>query len=71
MVYCDASNEILPKDVLLSYKQFFTDVLLSVYSVNPIFSNCLHGCLIIMRALLSLNLQNISAYFFFSYEKDN
>ena len=71
IVYCDASNEILQKDVLLSYKQFFTDVLLSVYSVNPIFSNCLHGCLIIMRALLSLNLQNISAYFFFSYEKNN
>lgn len=71
IVYCDASNEILQKDVLLSYKQFFTDVLLSDYSVNPIFSNCLHGCLIIMRALLSLNLQNISAYFFFSYEKDN
>ena len=69
MVYCDASNEILQKDVLLSYKQFFTDVLLSVYSVNPIFSNCLHGCLIIMRALLSLNLQNISAYFFFQLWK--
>ena len=69
MVYCDASNEILQKDVLLSYKQSFTDVLLSVYSVNPIFSNCLHGCLIIMRALLSLNLQNISAYFFFQLWK--
>ena len=38
IVYCDASNEILQKDVLLSYKQFFTDVLLSDYSVNPIFS---------------------------------
>ena len=64
IVYCDASNEILQKDVLLSYKQFFTYVLLSDYSVNLIFSNCLHGCLIIMRALLSLNLQNIFAYFF-------
>ena len=69
IVYCDTSNEILQKDVLLSYKQFFTDVLLSDYSVNPIFSNCLHGCLIIMRALLSLNLQNISAYFFFQLWK--
>ena len=38
IVYYDASNEILQKDVLLSFKQFFTDVLLSDYSVNPIFS---------------------------------